>query len=204
MADQPPLITIQMLINIVMGSKSPEGPAGDFLQSVDLLTDVIYNQVHHLISQQDPSSVDDVTQEVFIRIVTMVRKWVKDSPEDLMGIGPKKLTAYIRQMARNRACDHLRKIKSRLEDLTDLLPSMADSTPLPDYLVDASLLEKPIAELPPNRQTFLRMKFGEDCTDSEIAEATKTPIGTVKSNNARSIVSLSEYADRHRRSSKGE
>ena len=127
---------------------------------------------------QQAATAEEVVQDVFLQL------WRNAKQYDVSR-GP--FVPWLLAMARNRALDQLR-LKSerqrRREDQTDELPPVVS---IPDF--EGSLDEKRtavrvrglIGSLNPQQKRAIELAYFEGLSHSEIADALKEPLGTVKS-----------------------
>jgi RNA polymerase sigma-70 factor (ECF subfamily) len=147
-----------------------------FEQLYDRHSRIVYALVLRIVQQG--STAEEVVQEVFLQL------WRNAARYDTRR-GP--FVPWLMALARNRALDHLR-LKSerqrRREDQTEELPPVID---VPQF--ERALDEKRRAErvralmgsLNPQQKKAIEMAYFEGLSHSEIAEALKEPLGTVKS-----------------------
>lgn len=94
------------------------------------------------------------------------------------------VSTWIFTIARNRRIDVIRKERRPEFDPSDPMLT-PDNEPLPDAALSVSerqeRLEKAIRTLPPEQLDIIREAFFKAKTHAEIAEATRLPLGTVKS-----------------------
>ncbi|NEB49822.1 sigma factor-like helix-turn-helix DNA-binding protein, partial [Streptomyces sp. SID339] len=64
--------------------------------------------------------------------------------------------------------------------------------PGPEQVLDRVLVQRELALLPSSQQLVLRLAFYGDLTQSQIAERTGLPLGTVKSHTRRGLRALRE------------
>jgi RNA polymerase sigma-70 factor (ECF subfamily) len=147
-----------------------------FEQLYDRHSRLVYGLVLRILQQASTS--EEVVQDVFLQL------WRNADQYD-SSRGP--FVPWLCTMARNRALDQLR-LKSerqrRREDQPDELPPVVVA---PDY--EKALDEKRRAErvrallasLTPQQKKAIELAYFEGLSHSEIAEALKEPLGTVKS-----------------------
>ncbi|MFJ5991332.1 RNA polymerase sigma factor [Lentzea sp. NPDC092896] len=134
-----------------------------------------------------PSRADaeDVVQ------VTFVTAWrSRESFDPAKG----SLLVWLLTIARRRAIDVLRS-RTRDENVVKVLHSTgggtaSDEPVRPDRVVDRMVMLEAIGELPPQQQRVLLLAFYDDLTHEQIAAATGTPLGTVKSHLRRGMARL--------------
>lgn len=119
----------------------------------------------------DRSAAEDVQQQVFLEV------WQRAGDYD-----PRRasLLTWIMTIARSRAIDHLRR---RVPEPAGNLATAEQGSATVDEVEElveqwrvAGLLER----LHPGESMVLRMRFYDELTQSEIAERTGIPLGTVK------------------------
>ena len=131
---------------------------------------------------RDPAAAEDVHQEVFLEV------WRRGPSFD-----PARgsLGTWIMLIARSRAIDHLRR---RIPEPIDpagprgaTLQREEDPSTSPDTLIERWRMAVLIAQLPEDEARMLRMRFHEGLSQSEIAERTGIPLGTVKTYMVRGL-----------------
>ncbi len=148
-----------------------------FEQLYDRHSRAVYSLVLRILQQA--GTAEEVVQDVFLQL------WRNAERYDASR-GP--FIPWLLTLARNRALDKLR-LKSerqrRREDQTEELPSVATASPEFEKQFD----EKRRAEkvrilmdlLNPQQRKAIELAYFEGLSHSEIAEALKEPLGTVKS-----------------------
>ena len=137
---------------------------------------IVYSLVLRIL-RQGPTA-EEVVQDVFLQV------WRNSSRYD-SGRGP--FIPWLLTLARNRALDRLRLKSERQrgrEEQREELPQMADD---PQY--EKALDEKRRAEhvrslltsLPSSQKKAIELAYFDGLSHSEIAQALKEPLGTVKS-----------------------
>ena len=120
---------------------------------------------------RDRSAAEDVQQQVFLEV------WQRAHSYDSQRAG---LLTWIMTIARSRAIDHLRR---RIPEPVGNLASAEQARPAIDEideLVEQWRLAGLLERLHPDEAMVLRMRFYDELTQSEIAERTGIPLGTVK------------------------
>jgi RNA polymerase sigma-70 factor (ECF subfamily) len=147
-----------------------------FEELYDRHSRVVYALVLRILQQA--STAEEVVQDIFLQL------WRNAAQYD-GSRGP--FVPWLLTLARNRALDQLR-LKSerqrRCEDQTEELPPV---TTVPDF--EGSLDEKRrakrvrelMASLNPQQKRAIELAYFEGLSHSEIANALKEPLGTVKS-----------------------
>lgn len=138
---------------------------------------------------RDPGAAEDVHQEVFLEV------WRRGSSFDPARAS---LGTWIMVIARSRAIDHLRR---RIPEPHDpqgagtLMREDEDPSQSPDTLIERWRLAVLLAELPDDEARILRMRFHEGFSQSEIAERTGIPLGTVKTYMVRGLRRLRDLME---------
>ena len=147
-----------------------------FEQLYDLHSRTVYSLVRRIVQQS--STAEEVVQEVFLHLW---RNAAQYNPEK----GP--FVPWLLTLARNRALDHLR-LKSerqrRREDLTEVMPPLAIAPGYEEALDQkrrAERVQALMGALHPRQKQAIELAYFEGLSHSEIAEALKEPLGTVKS-----------------------
>jgi RNA polymerase sigma-70 factor, ECF subfamily len=155
------------------------GDEGAMASLFDRYSKVVYSVALRVL--RDPSSAEDVLQEIFMQI------W--RSPESFVATRG-SLGGWLAVVSRNRSIDALRRRKP-----TDSVEDIALASPynLADEAERNSMMEKArgvIVLLPMEQRKTLEMAFFDGLTHSEIAEMTGDPLGTVKTRIRSALLSL--------------
>ncbi len=145
----------------------------------DRYSKVVYSVALRVL--RDPSTAEDILQEVFMQI------W--RNPESFVATRG-SLGGWLAVVARNRAIDTLRR-KKPMDQVDDM--SLASNYNLANEAERNSLMEKArsvIYKLPTEQRKTLEMAFFDGLTHSEIAEMTGDPLGTVKTRIRSALTTL--------------
>lgn len=138
------------------------------------LKSVIGNVVH------EGGEADDVLQEILIQIWRDARRY---SPK------AGKMLGWVVTLARRRAIDRLRRrqaycrAKERYQTHVDEQPQLRPQPHAFDEISRADLrrfLQRRLQELPPYQREAIELSFFTGMSHREIADATRAPLGTVK------------------------
>ena len=141
----------------------------------------------------EPTEADDVVEEVF---------WQAWRQAGRFEAGRASGGTWLLTIARSRALDRLRSLRRSREDagLDALLESGSDAEihETPDPLEATMLSERArvvresLATLPAEQRSTLEMAYLEGLSQSEIAERTREPLGTVKTRMRLAMIKLRE------------
>jgi RNA polymerase sigma-70 factor (ECF subfamily) len=147
-----------------------------FEQLYDRHSRIVYTLVLRIVQQA--STAEEVVQDVFLQL------WRNAAQYDARR-GP--FAPWLMTLARNRAVDHLR-LKSerqrRREDQTEELPPVVSAPQFEQALDEKRRAEQVRAlmgSLNAQQRRAIELAYFEGLSHSEIAEALKEPLGTVKS-----------------------
>ena len=135
---------------------------------------------------RNSSDAEDVVQEVFSQA------W-RTAPNYQPARGT--VAGWLLMMARTRAIDRLRSRESRRDavDGPDLDGLPADIPSVSEQLIanqQAARVREAMMTLPVEQRTALELAYFEGLTQTEIAERTQTPLGTVKTRIRTALTSL--------------
>jgi RNA polymerase sigma-70 factor (ECF subfamily) len=139
---------------------------------------------------RDAAAAEDVHQEVFLEV------WRRGS-----GYDPDRasLGTWIMLIARSRAIDHLRRrIPEPLDPHAQGAAEPEDPAASPELLVERWAMAVHLARLPADEARILRMRFHEGLSQTEIAERTGIPLGTVKTYMVRGLRRLRDMVEAER------
>lgn len=138
----------------------------------------------------NPQEAEDLTQEIFI---LLSRNTTYDSKRG-------SIAAFLSVLTRSRAIDRIRKTRSQQQHLQKWEQSISsDHDPSNSSLMEnASLSERSekvkaaLADLPDKHRQVLEMAYFDGLSQTEIAKALDTPLGTVKSWARNGLIRLRE------------
>jgi RNA polymerase sigma-70 factor (ECF subfamily) len=147
-----------------------------FEQLYDRHCRIVYGLVFRIVQQA--GTAEEVVQDIFLQL------WRNASQYDVSR-GP--FLPWLLAMARNRALDNLR-LKSerqrRREDQTEELPNICAAPEFEKHLDEkkrATQVRELMASLQPQQKRAIELAYFEGLSHTEIADALKEPLGTVKS-----------------------
>lgn len=136
----------------------------------------IFQVLHRIVHNAE--AAEDLLQETFWQV------WQK--AEQYNGSGP--ASSWIFRVARNKAIDHLRWQKVRPHTISNPLEMIEPTQPLCTDGVDAEVearwvewqLQQAMDRLPGEQRLCLELAYFQGMSQSEIAEHTQMPLGTIK------------------------
>ena len=140
----------------------------------------------------DRGAAEDVTQQVFLEV------WRRGPQYD-----PARgsVFTWVMTIARSRAIDHLRKRVPEPRDTSDpASPTAQVESPAAARELDELLNRWRVAgllrQIPLEEADLLRMRFYEELSQTEIAERTGIPLGTVKMRMVKALGRLRELIEK--------
>jgi RNA polymerase sigma-70 factor (ECF subfamily) len=170
-------------------AEARDGSEGAFREIVERYHPMAYSVVRGVLG--DRADVEDVTQEVFIKVYGALAGFRGES----------KLSSWIYQIARNEAISHGRRSQIRTEPIENVVvETPAESRPDEEYgrKIRRENLERCLEELDEAFRTVLELRYMGEMSYSEIADAMDLPIGTVKTYIHRAKVELKRVMTRRR------
>ncbi|GAC1656086.1 MAG: sigma-70 family RNA polymerase sigma factor [Gemmatimonadaceae bacterium] len=149
-------------------------------QSLGALYDRWSPSVYALASRmlRDPSEAEEVVEETF---------WQAWRQAGRYEAARSSVSTWLLTIARSRAVDRLRSLRRSREDVDTgggIIESIATDSPDPAALVDAgdrrAKVVRALAQLPPEQRDALELAYFSGFSQTEIAERTGLPLGTVK------------------------
>lgn len=130
-------------------------------------------------------------EDVFQQVLTEV--WRRGDQFDAQR---GSLLAWVMTITRSRAIDELRRRVPEPTDPQEMpVETVVDRGTDPDVLVERWTVADLLARLPQEEAELLRLRFHADLSQSEIAERTGLPLGTVKTRMVRGLRRLADLAD---------
>lgn len=137
----------------------------------------VFSYIFHIVKNQDVA--DDIFQETFVKIIMTIKqgRYVETG----------KFSAWVTRIARNLVIDYLRQEKSENlisidNDDVDILNrrDLSDST-IEDNMVQTQIcndIRRLIHSLPDSQRNVIEMRFYQNMSFKEIADATNVSINT--------------------------
>ena len=138
---------------------------------------------------RDADAAEDVLQQVWIQV------WKRGTSFD-----PARgsMSSWVMMIARTRAIDHLRRRVPEPHDpavTSSLIDALSPQDHGADELAERWRMAQLLARLPQEEARLLRMRFHEELSQSEIAQVTGVPLGTVKTRMVRALARLREMIE---------
>ncbi len=132
---------------------------------------------------------EDAVQEIFIEIWKNAERFDESQASE---------TTFIAMIARRRLIDRLRKFKRQpdIDSFEDMVVEPANNEN--EYIqtnVEANQAAEVFTELKPEQRNILKMSIVEGYSHSEIADALKMPLGTVKTHARRGLIEVRKSLD---------
>jgi RNA polymerase sigma-70 factor (sigma-E family) len=137
-----------------------------------------------LLTGQNRAEAEDLLQ---LALERAYRHWTR-----VAGSGEPE--RYVRRILANASADRWRRLARRPEHA---LPADDAGPGIPDQaaiLADRDYLLRALAALPPRQRAVLVLRYYDDFSEAEVAEALGCSVGTVKSHAARALARLREAA----------
>jgi RNA polymerase sigma-70 factor (ECF subfamily) len=166
------------------------GDANAFSEFYDRHSRLVYGALLRLL--RDTDNAEDILQDVFVQV------WRKSSTYQPALGSPKN---WLVRIAHNRAINLIRSQRERIKKLEIPVPN-EDSGVLNQELIDDSLLDNTVSaermemitsafkDLAEDQVKLLEMAFFDGYSHSEISEALKMPLGTVKTRIRSALIAL--------------
>ena len=139
---------------------------------------------------RDRGTAEDVQQQVFTEV------WQRGAEYDPARGG---ILTWVLTIARSRAIDYLRKRRPEPHDpqaASVLADAAAPGPAEDDAVLDRWRVVHLLGRLPEDERRVLQLRFYEGLSQTEIARATGTPLGTVKTKMVRALLRLRDLIER--------
>lgn len=141
----------------------------------------------------DVSDAEDAVQEIFIDL------W-RSAPRFDAAIASE--ATFITTIARRRLIDRQRRLGRRIETTSLVSGDQSDmgttATPNLEIAEEAATARQCLAELRPEERRVLELAIFDDLPQSQIAETTGLPLGTVKTHARRGLMKLRDLMQSRR------
>jgi len=165
------------------------GDRSAFGQLFDRYNQLALNLAARVLNERHEA--EDVVQEVFLQV------W-RDASSYQQERG--NVSTWIVAIARSRAIDKLRSRKARRvadpvgdnDDALDVTETLPDPAAKPDDLDNQLLVRKAFGSLAVDQRVAIEMAYYEGMSQSEIAEALREPLGTIKTRIRSGLLKLKQ------------
>jgi RNA polymerase sigma-70 factor (ECF subfamily) len=141
----------------------------------------VYRFVFYRLSNEQVA--EDIVSDVFMRLLEAVKK----------GRGPQSnIKGWLLSTASHAVADHLRSIyRKQTEALADSIPDHGSSlTDEIDYRQQADSVRQAYAQLTPDQQNVLALRFGDGCSLVETATVMQKNVNAIKALQFRALQAL--------------
>jgi len=138
---------------------------------------------------RDRAAAEDVTQQVMLEV------WQRRTSFDP---GRSAMSSWLMMIARSRAIDQIRRQQPEPHEpsvAASLVDRAAPAADPADALVEQWRMAHLLTLLPRDEAEILRMRFHREMSQSEIAQATGIPLGTVKMRMVSALSRLREMIE---------
>ncbi|HYP51756.1 MAG TPA: sigma-70 family RNA polymerase sigma factor [Pyrinomonadaceae bacterium] len=185
------------IIKIILQPETVQIPDADLLRAVargdeeslaaiyDRYRTILFGLLFRILGNR--AEAEDVLQEVFVQVWQRARDFDENRG---------KAFTWLVTLARSRAIDRLRSLGSRSRTIEAATKESADA--VGDAIEDAinnergEVVRAALKELPEEQRAALLMAYFDGFSQSEIAERTNTPLGTVKTRMRTGMTKLRE------------
>ncbi len=160
--------------DIELVNQIKKGNANAYKYLVNKYQRLVFN-IAFKLSFDNQVDIEDIAQEVFIKIYKNINKFRQDS----------KLSTWIASITWKTSIDFNRKNSRGKINYTDEIEVFENFAVIknnhPNNLEIKSIVRNTIDKLPPHFRTVLTLYYLEEFTYPEIQEITSMPLGTIKS-----------------------
>lgn len=163
------------------------GDAGAVARLYDLYADRIYRYM--LARTGDPHTAEDLTAEVFLRVVQHVQRFKLDTTRPAASV-----SAWLYRIARNLVTDYHRGRRHRaavsIEDETPFLPETPDPSRQTEQQEVLERLSGALEKLTEDQRLVVISKFGEGMSNAQVASWLGKTEGAVEALQHRALRTL--------------
>jgi RNA polymerase sigma-70 factor (ECF subfamily) len=144
----------------------------------------VYRYVYYRLGNE--SLAEDIASDVFVRLLEAVK--AKRGPKT-------NLKSWLLSTASNVIADHLRRVYRRpTEVLSEAMPDLGSSlTDEVDRRHQADSVREAYAQLTPEQQNVLALRFGDGCSLEETAAVMQKKVNAVKALQFRALAALQRH-----------
>jgi len=163
-------------------ARAQDGDPAAFATFVRHHQAMVFSLAFHALRSRP--AAEDLAQEVFVELYRNLARLESAA----------HVAAWLRRVTSHRCIDELRRPRRRLEVVTDVLPDSGEMPAPPEPFL-AVRLRRLVGELRPVARMVVVLRYQEELEPSEIADALKMSINTVKSHLRRSLAALRKGLD---------
>src|SRR5579875_3821394 len=170
-------------------ARSQHGDVNAFNQLVSRYQQIMFGTVFRVIGDYD--SAADVTQDAFIAAFRGIQSYR----------GGSSFRAWLLRIGANMACDHWRRVQRHpAESLGSLTTTGVEGNPEESLLAQElhEVIQEGLQRLPLDQRTAVVLCDIQGLSYEEVAAATQTTLGTVRSRISRGRTRLRDYLYQHR------
>jgi RNA polymerase sigma-70 factor, ECF subfamily len=156
-----------------------------FARLYDRYSPLVYSVALRVL--RNPSAAEDVLHEIFLQLWRSPEKF--DSSRG-------NLASWLAVIARNRAIDGMRREKPRIDPEDAVLISPVNIETEAERAEVAEKIRSLLQEMPEAQRRAVEMAFFEGMTHGEIAEATREPLGTIKTRIRSALMTIRKAYER--------
>ncbi len=162
--------------------KAQQGDSGAFTEIYNLYFKKIYSFIYYRVSHKE--TAEDLAEEVFLKAFSKLSSISQSGAFD----------GWLYQIARNLVVDYYRAKHTTvpLEEIENSLEYESGIIDLVNLNQQQKILLKLLKHLTSEQQIVIKLKFFEDLTNSEIAQALQKNEGTIRVIQHRAILKLQE------------
>ncbi|MFC4328803.1 SigE family RNA polymerase sigma factor [Streptomyces andamanensis] len=136
-----------------------------------------------LLTGGDRHRAEDLVQDAFVKLWFVWPKVAHEAPE-----------AYVRKVMVRAAARSARR-RWWGERPVDQVPETATAGDVSATVAERSRLEAALARLPPRQRAVVVLRYCQDLSESQVADALGCPLGTARSHAARGVARLRQLLD---------
>ena len=158
-------------------ARAREGDSTAFATLVRQHQAMVFSVALHALRSRP--AAEDLAQEVFLELYRSLTRLESGA----------HLVSWLRRVTTHRCIDEIRRRRVRPEHGMDTLPDHGSTPPARELFLE-DRLQQMVADLPARARMVVVLRYQEEMEPTEIAEALRMPINTVKSHLRRSLAAL--------------
>ena len=158
-------------------ARAQDGDSAAFATLVRQHQAMVFSLALHALRSRP--AAEDLAQEAFLHLYPSLAPLESGA----------HLVSWLRRVTTHRCIDDIRRRRVRPEHGMDTLPDRGSAPPARELFLE-DRLEQMVADLPARARMVVVLRYQEELEPTEIAEALRMPINTVKSHLRRSLAAL--------------